>query len=269
MPKMTGIFFRDRKNMHIKKAFFLCLVCLPVIALAMANDGWEDFPAPYKEPAFKPLITAEFAPSWPVNLVPPQTIVIQPDVEKRYVPSIVHSPFFLGDLFFGFQKNINRTFNLQFGLEGLFASNSHFDGVIWDDADSKFDNYNYSFNVEHKHIAVKSKLLMPLSEKFNFYFSLGLGVGFNRANNYTSTPLIYEAIATPNFGSNSSSSFVYTLGIGAERRIWKQLCAGIGYEFGSWGKAQLGPGVGTLASGPELPNMYVNSLMASITYFIE
>ena len=151
------------------------------------------------------------------------------------------------------------------------TGNTTFSGNIWDDANPSFNNYNYAYNLNHKHIAVKGKLLGQLGLPcFNQpYISASLGVGFNTSHHFTSTPTIVEALPTPNFSSNTTTSFTYTLGIGIQGEITKNWQVGVGYEFADWGQSQLGRAPGqTMGQGLSLSHLYTNGLMLNLTYLV-
>ena len=43
------------------------------------------------------------------------------------------------------------------------------------------------------------------------WVSASLGVGFNRAHDFTNTPLIFEALPNNNFEDHTKTAFTYTL----------------------------------------------------------
>ena len=112
---------------------------------------------------------------------------------------------------------------------------------------------------------------MPVTPDFNQmvqpYVSGSLGVGFNRAHDFTITPKIFEEVPAPNFTDNRTTAFTYTLGIGVQKALTTNWQAGIGYEFANWGKSQLGRAPGqTLNSGLHLSHLYTNQLQFSLSY---
>jgi opacity protein-like surface antigen len=71
----------------------------------------------------------------------------------------------------------------------------------------------------------------------------------------------------PNFVSNTTTTFTYTLGVGLERHLNQHWQAGIGYEFADWGNSQLIRASGqTLNNGLSFSHLYTNGLLFNLTY---
>ena len=172
------------------------------------------------------------------------------------------------NFFLGVQRSINGKLDGQLGLSVATTSNANLSGSIWDDALPQFNNFNYTYNIQHTHIAVKGKLLKDIGYAFKPYVSGSLGVGFNQAHNFTSIPTLFEATPTPNFQSNTTTAFTYTVGIGVQRAINQHWQAGIGYEFADWGQSQLARASGqSMGQGLSLNHLYTNGLEFSLSYF--
>ncbi len=74
------------------------------------------------------------------------------------------------------------------GIGSRTTGNAKLQGVIWDDADPKFDNYSYLYKVRNTRVALKGKLLLDKGYWLMPWVSASLGVGFNRAHDFTNTP---------------------------------------------------------------------------------
>jgi opacity protein-like surface antigen len=119
----------------------------------------------------------------------------------------------------------------------------------------------------HTHLALKGKLLADHNSMIIPWLSASIGVGFNQAHHFNNTPIISEAIASPNFSNNTMTAFTYTLGAGIQRNLNTHWQAGIGYEFSDWGKSQLGRAYEqTLGSGLILNHLYTNGVLFNLTY---
>ena len=71
----------------------------------------------------------------------------------------------------------------------------------------------------------------------------------------------------PNFTSNTTTAFTYTLGAGVQRHLNQHLQAGVGYEFADWGRSQLSRASGqTLNTGLSLSHLYTNGFLFNLTY---
>lgn len=215
-----------------------------------------------------PLVaTFNIGPVWE-NAGHRQTFYLTPSIEKTYAPSESTHALADGELFLGWQRTLTDVLHAQWGLAIATTGNADLSGHIWDDADPVFNNYQYTYQVQHTHIAVKGKLLRDTQfYALRPYISGSLGVGFNRAHNYSSTPTLFQAVATPNFSANTSTSFTYTLGVGVQRTLKEHWQAGIGYEFADWGSSHLGRAPGqTLNEGISLNHLYTNGLLFNLTW---
>lgn len=202
-----------------------------------------------------------------------QTLALTPAIVKRYKADNEGRWLVDGEIFLGVQTPLPRSLIGQIGLAFLIANDATMSGDIWDDGNQKFNNYNYRYEINHRHYAVKGKLLwdwgLDLGWGCNLlpWISASLGVGYNNAYNFTSSPSIPEAVRTPSFSGNTIRSFTYTLGIGFQYLLNKCWQAGIGYEFADWGKSKLGPARGqTQGDGLIMNHLYTNGIAINLTY---
>ncbi len=195
------------------------------------------------------------------------TFYLAPNIIKTYDAEHTAHALFDGEVFVGIQKELPKAFLEQIGLAVAATSNAKLSGNIWDDADSTFNNYSYSYQVQHTHIAVKGKLLADRGYWVMPWVSASVGVAFNTAHDFQNTPLISEAVTMTNFASSTQTSFTYTLGAGVQKVLNSHWQAGIGYEFADWGQSELGRASGqTLNSGLSLNHLYTNGVLFSLTY---
>lgn len=196
-----------------------------------------------------------------------QTITLAPDITKTYYAIKGTDALAVGELFLGMQHHYSDRFQWQLGLEVATTGNARLKGQIWDDADPQFDNYNYYYKVNHTHLDAKAKLLSDFGYWANPWISAALGVGFNRASNFSNTPTIFEAVPNANFSANTETAFTYSLGLGLQRAINQNWFAGVGYEFSDWGKSRLGRAEGqTVNKGPSLNHLYTNGVLLRLSY---
>ena len=213
-----------------------------------------------------PLVTTfSFGPAW-ASGGKPQTIALTPQIIKMYANQSDTTTFADGELFLGVQRNFNEQVNWQMGLAVAKTSNVNLSGVVWDDASSLFENYHYQYNINHTHLALQGKLISTPRPVMP-YLNVGIGVAWNNASNFTSTPLLFEAVPTPGFSGHTTTSFTYTIGVGIQHQFGTHLQTGLGYEFSDWGNSHLGRASGqTQGKGLALSHLYTNGLMFNITY---
>ncbi|WP_415583241.1 outer membrane protein, partial [Legionella pneumophila] len=171
------------------------------------------------------------------------------------------------ELFVGIQKTWSSQWLGQLGLAAATTGNAKLQGVIWDDADPEFNNHSYQYKIRNSRIAVKGKLLLDKGYWLMPWVSASLGVGFNRAHEYSNAPLIFEALPNPNFADHTKTAFTYTLGAGVQKAFNDHWQVGIGYEFADWGKSELGRAdMQTMNSGLALNHLYTNGVLLNLTY---
>lgn len=210
--------------------------------------------------------TISMGPVWANGMS--QTLYLTSDIEKTYAANHVSPTLVDGEIFLGMQRRLHEKIEGQIGLAVATTSNASLSGDIWDDADALFNNYTYNYRVRHTHLALKGKLLAADRGYIVIpWISGSLGVGFNQAHDFSNTPTISAALTTPNFGNNTTTALVYTLGIGVERQLNLHWQMGVGYEFSDWGKNQLSTASDqTVNNGLSFAHLYINGLLFNLTY---
>lgn len=196
-----------------------------------------------------------------------QTLFLSPTIEKKYVADETTDVLGEGEIFLGAQYTFAKHWQTQFGLAFAIMNPATLTGDIWDDAEPEFNNYEYSYMIKQSRLAVKGKLLRETQSRFIPWISASLGASFNESYDFENNPTITEATSTPNFASESSTSFTYAVGVGVQYEFTKHWQAGIAYEFADWGQSELGLTSGqTMTDHLELDHFYTNSLLLNITY---
>ena len=212
-----------------------------------------------KQPDWTWVGALSMGPTWPTNSTASQTFYLTPTIEKTYTAKRSSNAIFDGEVFLGLQKSVSQMVQAQLGLAVAATSNATRSGDIWDDASIEFNNYIYNYKVQHTHVAAKGKLLADGGYWLIPWVSASLGVGFNDAHGFKNTPTIFEAVPTPNFASNTQTTFTYTLGAGVQKSLNTHWQIGVGYEFADWGKSRLGRAAEqTLNQGLGLNHLYTN-----------
>jgi opacity protein-like surface antigen len=194
-----------------------------------------------------------------------QTINLAPDVVKTYTANQPTNVFPSAELFVGLKNALPKQLEGQLGLVLITTADATLSGNVWDDGMAEFNNYTYQYNVTRTAVGLKGKLLGQWGSPIIPWISATLGMSFNQAHNFSSTPTIFEAVAMPNFASNTTTAFTYAVGIGGQYQLKPNWQLGAGYEFSDWGKSQLGS-AGNTSNGPSLSHLYSNSLLFNLTY---
>lgn len=247
----------------MKQCLFLSLTAAGVLS-STAFAGTMGSVLPSKDWTWVGSIAA--GPVW-VRGGETQTFFLAPDIEKTYVARKSTNAVASGELFVGLQKSLTSQWLGQLGLAAATTGNAKLNGVIWDDADPQFDNHSYQYKIRNSRIAIKGKLLLDKGYWVLPWVSASAGVGFNRAHDFTNTPLIFEALPNANFTNHTKTAFTYTLGAGVQKSISEHWQFGVGYEFADWGKSQLGRAAEqTQNTGLTLNHLYANGVLFNLTY---
>lgn len=210
--------------------------------------------------------TFSIGPAW-TNPGSQQTLQLNSEIEKNYTAYKPNNTLAVGEVFLGIKKDLPYNLFTHLGLAATLTSQVGLSGQIWDDADPTFNNYVYGYHVQHGHVALKAKVFKDLEYSILPWLSGSVGVGFNRANNFHNTPMIFEAVTQNNFTNHTQTTFTYTVGAGLQKIINQNWQAGVGYEFADWGQSHLNKASGqAIGNGLSLNHLYTNGLMFNIAY---
>lgn len=216
------------------------------------------------------VVSLSGGPAWQ-NTLSSQTFYLTPTIEKTFTARHQKDPLPVGELFIGMQSNIPKLPAEVLGQLGLNFStgDTSLNGNIWDDADPTFNNYTYSYKVQHWQLALAGKLLLadPCYYGIIPWFGASAGVGINNAHSYHNTPLLFEAVTMPNFRSHTETSFTYSVSLGVQKALAPHWQVGLNYEFADWGKSQLSRAAGqSLNTGLSFNHLYTNGVLFNLTY---
>ncbi|KTC90500.1 porin family protein [Fluoribacter dumoffii] len=215
---------------------------------------------------FNYVAALSIGPVWPTG-GDSQTFYLAEGIEKTYDANNNTNALADFEVFLGLQRSLTPTFLGQLGIAVAATTDARLTGDIWDDADPEFDNYTYSYKIQHTHVALKAKLLAEMGFMVMPWVSGSVGVGFNDAHSFDNTPKIFEAVANPNFKSHTETAFTYTVGAGIQKELNQNWQVGVGYEFADWGKSKLARAPGqTLGDGLSLNHFYTNGVMFNLTF---
>ena len=197
-----------------------------------------------------------------------QTLFLTPEVKETYVANQSTKTLFNGEAFLGLQKSLTQIMQGQLGLAVGFSTPISLEDEVWD-VDPEFNNYISHYKIQHTHIALKGKLLVDAGYWITPWISGSLGVGFNNAHGFHSTPTLFEVLPPADFRSHTQTAFTYTVGAGLQKALNEHWQVGVGYEFADWGKSHLGRAAGqTQNNGLGLNHLYTNGVLLNLTFTI-
>ena len=212
------------------------------------------------------VVTLDLGPAWSTP-GQTQTLLFLPNFPQTYVNKSTNGALGNGEIFLGLQRDITATLIAQMGLALAVTTPLQLKGDIWQDNDPEFNNFNYSYNISHSHIAIRGKLLKDMRYSIQPYVSGSLGVAFNHAYHFISRPKLLEVALEPPFHSNTNTAFTYTLDLGLQKKLNKNWYFGIGYEFADWGQTDLGRASSQESgTGLQLNHVYTNGLQFYLSF---
>jgi|GEM_PF-591897 len=200
-----------------------------------------------------------------------QTLLLWPETQNTYLSTGDTDTVGFIEVFFGGTRHFNKGYDAALGLSLLGSTNMNPEGDVLIASSPQFNNFFYSYKINHSHIALKGKLS---SETFFHvpsvqpYVSGSVGVGFNYAYQFGMTPKLFEAVTPPLFQPNTETSFIYTVGIGLQKPLNNHWLIGAGYTFSDWGQSKLAaaPEQTLTGHGLTLNRLYVNAIELGFTY---
>ena len=242
---------------HVSEA----LKPLPKVTSYVGNMG---IPAQFNP--WSKIATLSLGSAW-VNPHPTETMAANPLVTSTYAGASNSQAVFDGEIFLALQRAINRNFLGQAGVAVAVMSSAQLKGDIVNTMSHYNEDFLYAYDVSHTHLALKGKILIEPEDIINPYVSGSLGVAFNQANHYTSTPNHSTVSSTPLFEANTTTAFTYTVGAGIQTDINATWQVGLGYEFSDWGMSALAAAPGQrVGTGLQLNHLYSNAFLLNLTY---
>lgn len=212
------------------------------------------------------VLTGSIGPLWE-NAGENQTLYLAPRVKKTYTTNGNTNALTGLSLFWGVQKPLFKEVNGQIGVTLATASNAVLSGEIWDDANPKFNNLNYSYSIKATRIAAKGTLLLDKNWFVIPWISGSLGISYNNFYNFINTPKIFEVLMNPKFQDYTTQSLSYSFGAGFQKKLSTHWQIGIGYDFTDWGHGRLSKSLyQTTYNAIKLNNYYTNGILFNLSY---
>jgi opacity protein-like surface antigen len=168
------------------------------------------------------------------------------------------------DIFVGAEWTPNPDWALQFGVGYDQPSNYKIKGSFIQG--TGFFKYNYEAIT--RQLLVEGKLLYQVKAGLHPYAFLGLGAGFNKAQDFNSN--VPSSLTFTRINEDASkTSFSYSIGAGIDIDVARQVRLGIGYRFADFGGLRLGQALINNAAVPgrlSQPHLYTNLILAQISF---
>lgn len=170
----------------------------------------------------------------------------------------------------GVEMMIDPAWAFQLGLSYYQPATFTAKGQLTQGADPQSsDVFDYQYDMISRQLLLETKILFTWC-RYHPYFSMGLGVGFNSAENYEVDFPPFLTF-TPIFSNHSTETFTYNVGVGLDVDLDANWRIGLGYRFTDLGKVGLGNGMidtvpthSTLSQG----RWYANEVVAQLTFLM-
>ena len=224
--------------------------------------------------AWHPVIGAGGGVAITTNLGQSQTFPIQnPVTDEYYIYSPTSQTQTRGmfEVFLGAEHPVFSNWLLQGGLAYSQAGTYQVKGNFTQGADVESANqFTYKYHVIARELLAQAKLMRPYHDKFYPYVLVGIGGSFNRATSYATNAPPFLTL-TREYANNTSGSFAYRVGVGADMNIMQHMRLGLAYRFSGFGNANLGEA--TIDDTPvsralSQSNAYANEVLLQLTYVI-
>lgn len=241
-----------------------------------AHAGYESYRGYCGECWWHPIVSLGGGYLASTEMGQSQTFPIQnPITDEFFIYSANHGTATRGffDAFVGVEFPSWMSFGtiLQLGLGYSQTAPFTVKGTLTQGADVfSQDVFNYQYNVTLYQLLVEAKLLATFATVFHPYVFAGVGVAFNKANDFeTNVPPFLTF--TRMYANNTTDFFSYSLGFGIDYDLDALFRVGVGYRFSSYGHVNLGNAVidttpvpGTLSQD----HLYTNEIIGQITFVL-
>lgn len=256
---------QGRIRRHLITLFAGGIVSFPVIASADISD--KAAPKITLTDTFESVVLSlGIGPAWQ-GKGKDQTVILQsPDILNRYLDTSIKRALMQSELFLGIQKTLGSNIKGQLGLALGANTEAKLKGDMLEDADPRFNNLDYAYELAHYHISLKGRMLL---ERYAIkpYLGASVGVGFNHSYNYQNTANNAQTVAPPPFTKHTKTSVTYSLEAGTQTSLSAHWRVGLGYVFSDWGKSELGASSNqTTHQRLGLNHFYSHQLQLSLNY---
>jgi opacity protein-like surface antigen len=178
-------------------------------------------------------------------------------------------PFVRYGVSLGRKFTLNALNSIIIGLGYHQYSSIDVNGTLQQGISAPLYSANYQYNLQLSNLLAEAKVQRQWLQKFYPYLTAGIGGGFNKAKQFSTTVPDYLTV-TPSFTDHTNSSLSYMLGLGIDILLLSNATVGIGYAFSDLGEVGLGNGSIrgiTLANYLNQSHLYTNTILAQLSWY--
>lgn len=253
--------------MIMKKTSALLAALLASPAFALEDDSFNA----QLSYGWSPVITLSGGPMWSAPgryQTMYYTNAFGSTLYSAYYPDRDTSTQGAAELFFALQKEVIPGMEAQLGLQIAGVTDARSQGQT--DVNGIPDLYHYSYNINHMRLGIKGKLIALRPAFVQPYISGGIAASWNQSHIFYTAPTTVFTPYTPWYDNATVVGFAFSLGIGVQKTFCQNWQFGVGYEFNSLGKSNLGTDSSypyfTDGIGMRLGNWYGHLLQFSLSY---
>ncbi len=196
-----------------------------------------------------------------------QLLLIDPAPDYFETSQEDASAFLFGG-FLGFEFPLQTPYNLRWQTGVAYYQSTSFNtkGVENFFSLPDYGDIEYSYSVENQRALIENKFLWGFTDRFYLYLLGGIGVGFNKASDYSAKSIEEHTPANGLFDSKTTTSLSYSLGFGIEGVLSNHLLMSLGYQYSDLGEYSLGHfNYGDTADTLTLPNLMTHEIVLALS----
>lgn len=148
-------------------------------------------------------------------------------------------------------------------------SNAKINGVIYQNSLPDAGNFSFNYKISTQLLMLKLKADIYRFHQFMPFVSVGGGMAFNKASDYSTSPIPGQTamVQEDGFASRTTTQFAKSIGAGVDWAITNKLQATLGYEYTSYGDVETGTGTTALANNHLTQKLTSNAFGLQLAYF--
>ncbi len=155
------------------------------------------------------------------------------------------------------------------GLNYTYANPAKVSGSIEQYSLPAFTNYLYHYNIQRQTLLAVLKVDIHRWRNLMPFVSAGAGVSANKASGYVEQAIPgVTARVSPAYSTRTNTDISYALGVGFDLIATQQLVFTLEYNYGYFGFAKTGYGVGNNAGNSLSNKLTSNSAAISVRYYL-
>jgi len=142
-------------------------------------------------------------------------------------------------------------------------------GIIYQNSLPDSGNFTFNYKISTQLLMLKFKADIYRFSQFMPFVSVGAGMAFNKASDYSTSPIPGQTamVQEDGFASRTTTQFAKSIGAGIDWAISNKLQATLDYEYTTYGNVETGTGATALANNHLTQKLTSNTVGLQLAYF--